>query len=152
MYFILERINYYIMKWWLCNSWFFGLENIHALWNPSSLQVVWRLPQDNGLLIDWMEVTRYWYISQGLLRAKKIPGWVAANEKRGGLLGPIWPGWDKKKWKQIWWFCLTFYTHLFHFVREDRLWKTEEDLSPWLSGIVKSFKYLFYGNHIDSNF
>ena len=40
----------------------------------------------------------------------------------------------------------------FHFVREDRLWKTREDLSLWLSGIVKSFKYLFYGNHIDSNF
>ena len=33
-----------------------GLIFIDKLTNLSPLQVVWRLPQDNGLLIDWMEV------------------------------------------------------------------------------------------------
>ena len=33
-----------------------GLVFIDKLTNLSPLQVVWRLPQDNGLLIDWMEV------------------------------------------------------------------------------------------------
>ena len=33
-----------------------GLVFKDKLTNLSPLQVVWRLPQDNGLLIDWMEV------------------------------------------------------------------------------------------------
>ena len=33
-----------------------GLIFKDKLTNLSPLQVVWRLPQDNGLLIDWMEV------------------------------------------------------------------------------------------------